>query len=354
MTLTDEMITHNSNNANSQNIINNYSYPESSLFTSEFVPDVTIPGNLATEDVIFVASIIAYAVGFGDIVDFYELFIEFRTVLENLSQEKSYTYIETYIIVYYINSTYIQSAVGSRVVTKEKSNTRPELTVSSTVSIIPYNLHIIDINCYQNNSTKNYITHLVICDKPNGAKNLYNISSLREIGNYAFQDCVKFEGFTDDLGLTIPHSMTKIGDYAFKNCHKIKAINFLNTNSLSIGDYAFQNCTGLTNIIINSNITSIGKSAFRGCSNLRNIIINCNTDNIGENAFLGVPSTYTDIRTIINNSSGKITKERLIYLGFNQLVVNMTLGSFDLIVDDSNTLTSCESDYMNISDGSTE
>jgi hypothetical protein len=341
--------------SNNQDIINNYQPPNGEFIViSPIPPSVFIPQYITVEDVIFVIGYFTGLLGAGGLSDLFgfglEVFNAWVDFWGSIDDSIYYSYIETYIIVYYKSATYFSTAIGARVITKEKSIVRPELTVTSKVSVIPYNLQFIEESCYSKDTNcRDYITHLAISNGKETSTNNYSSSKLAEIRDYAFSNCKNFEGFTDNLGLTIPHGVIKIGVSAFQNCHKIKAINFLNNNSLSIGDYAFQNCTGLTKIIINSNITSIGNSAFQGCSNLRNITINCNSDNIGENAFQGVPSTYTDIITMINNSSGKITKEKLIYLGFNKLAVYMALGSFDLIVDDSNTLISCESDYMNIS-----
>lgn len=377
-TLTNEMINHNYNIPNSQNIINNYPQPDPSLFTTQQpVPGVTIPGNLNMQDVIFVINMITTMTNMSALTNAFNsvmgLWTAIQDLLDSLNGPDNYTYIETYIMVYHQSNRYIQTAIGSRVVTKEKNRNRPELTVSSTVSVIPYTLLFIEENCYQNSSTKNYITHLVLANSQTGVANIYDIASLGEIRDYAFRDCVNFEGFSDDLGLTIPNSMYKIGIETFKNCSKLKSINFLNENNLSIGNNAFENCSRLTSLIIPSTVTSIGDSAFKGCTNLTSLIIfsgvnsvgnnafqgctnlkeiriNCDSNNIGENAFLGLSLTYEDIIALINNSSGKISKAKLIYWGFNKLAVNMALGSFDLIVNDSNVLINCDSTWMNISD----
>jgi hypothetical protein len=127
----------------------------------------------------------------------------------------------------------------------------------------------------------------------------------------------------------------------------------LNINAYvsSIGISAFQNCTGLRRLNIKSGIGSIGNDAFNGCINLTEIIFSYNGNDIGENVFKGVPFTYEHVRTMLYNSSGELTKKDLIKWGFTELAVTKAMGSFDLTVDENNTLIKCDSFWMDIGDG---
>jgi len=425
MSLTDAMIRHNSTIANSQSIVDNFSYGGGSDFiTSVPIPsNVSIPVYINEQDAIFITSVMmsidgrnAISLIFSFILQTYNII---QTMIDTENGANMYTHIETYIIVYYKSASFFYTAIGARVIQKEKNVYFPDLTVSSSVSLIPYNLQFIEESCYSADSRcRKYITHLAIGDSSRGAINDYSRSNLAEIRDYAFLNCIKFEGFSDNLGLTIPQKMRIIGIGAFQNCPKIKAIRFLNTNSLligdyafekciglkslninsnidSIGDYAFKNCTGLTSLNINSNIDSIGDYAFQGCTNLTSININSyignignnafenctnlrrlniksgvgsigndafngcinlteiifsyNGNDIGENVFKGVPFTYEDVRTMLYNSSGELTKKELIKWGFTELAVTKAMGSFDLTVDENNTLIRSESFWMDIS-----
>ena len=83
-------------------------------------------------------------------------------------------------------------------------------------------------------------------------------SSVRSIGNYAFQYCYSL------ISITIPSSVTSINIYVFQNCHSLTSITIPNSVT-SIGNYTFSYCYSLISITIPSSVTSIGTNAFVQC-----------------------------------------------------------------------------------------
>ena len=91
--------------------------------------------------------------------------------------------------------------------------------------------------------------------------NLGNVtlpSGLTSIGNYAFSGCT---GITE---MTLPDSLSKLGNYAFSECTNLEQIE-LGKGITSIGNYAFKNCTKILEVNIPDNITKIGTYAFQNC-----------------------------------------------------------------------------------------
>lgn len=139
-----------------------------------------------------------------------------------------------------------------------------------------------------------------ICDKAfdgysNFIGNLVISSSVRYIGNYAFNAC-KFTG-----NLNIPSSVKTISDYAFSNCTGFTGDLIIPDNVTSLGRGAFYNCTGFNGTLtIGSGITKIidytpgsygverGKGVFEGCTGLTgDINIPDTITSIGNGAFYG-------------------------------------------------------------------
>ena len=102
--------------------------------------------------------------------------------------------------------------------------------------------------------------------------------TVREIGDYAFQNC---QGIT---GVTIGSNITKIGDYAFRNCKTLKSISIPN-NVVEVGYSAFEGCALLNSATIGSGLTAIPSSMFNGCGNLETVKIGSNVTEIGSSAF---------------------------------------------------------------------
>ena len=97
-------------------------------------------------------------------------------------------------------------------------------------------------------------------------------STLKSIGNSAFKDCSAF------TSLGFPNSLTSIGDFAFSGCSKAASVTFTNDALVesgleTIGDEAFAFCSSLTSIAIPQAVTSIGSGAFGGCVGLTEIAL---------------------------------------------------------------------------------
>jgi hypothetical protein len=106
-------------------------------------------------------------------------------------------------------------------------------------------------------------------------------SSLKIIGNYAFQNCTNlgnitlpaglssignyaFSGCTSITEVVLPDSLENLGNYAFADCADLEHIEF-GKGITSIGNYTFRNCTRITEINIPDNITKIGSYTFQAC-----------------------------------------------------------------------------------------
>ena len=83
----------------------------------------------------------------------------------------------------------------------------------------------------------------------------------------------------------IPEGVTRIGRYAFKgHIHGKSTVQF--PSSLKeIGELAFWNCIGIEAISIPDGVTSIGKECFQACYELKTVSIPHSVQTIGENAF---------------------------------------------------------------------
>ena len=133
-----------------------------------------------------------------------------------------------------------------------------------------------------------------------GVKEVIIPSSVKEIGNQAFLNCVSLEK------VVIPESVTVIGQEAFYMCfslreielnvEKIEAMTFYDCDKLEkvvlgnktkiIGDQAFAYCGSLKSIVFNEGVKEIGSAAFMGCSVLvGEIIIPASVSKIGSCAF---------------------------------------------------------------------
>jgi uncharacterized repeat protein (TIGR02543 family) len=73
-------------------------------------------------------------------------------------------------------------------------------------------------------------------------------------------------------GLILPSSLKRIGNYAFENCSYLTSIN-IPEGVTYIGYGAFQACSNLTNMTIPDSITTIDSRAFGQCNGLKTIII---------------------------------------------------------------------------------
>ncbi len=94
-------------------------------------------------------------------------------------------------------------------------------------------------------------------------------SSVENIGDYAFSDCVNL------YGITIPETVTEIGIHAFSKCKSITEITVPDSVT-RVGEYAFENCSGMKKAVLGKGLTKIGTSSaefymFDGCFNLEQL-----------------------------------------------------------------------------------
>lgn len=134
------------------------------------------------------------------------------------------------------------------------------------------------------------------------ASKIYSDENVVE-GKFLIVDGVLKQYWGTDAEVTIPDSVTSIGDYAFAynttvkkvtwngqlkqignyafaDCVALTTINSsaagtfdLGTGLTTIGQYAFSNCTGAKSIVVREAVTSIGYAAFMGCANLSEITL---------------------------------------------------------------------------------
>lgn len=102
-------------------------------------------------------------------------------------------------------------------------------------------------------------------------------STVKTIGDYAFDNCKKLEK------INIPESVTSIGDCAFR-WTKIKKIIIPGTVSL-INYKLFCNCNSLEDVELQNGIKAIEFGAFSECNNLKELNLPKTLITIGQGAF---------------------------------------------------------------------
>ena len=102
-------------------------------------------------------------------------------------------------------------------------------------------------------------------------------SSVREIGNNAFQGCRAL------VGISMSH-VTAIGNYAFYGCSALQGVYLPNTLS-SLGEYAFASCQSLASVDLPGSVGTVPKSAFMGCAGLYSVTIGEGVTEIQAQAF---------------------------------------------------------------------
>ena len=94
---------------------------------------------------------------------------------------------------------------------------------------------------------------------------------VREIGQYAFENCINLHEF-DNSNDETTYETVKIGKYCFKGCSKLNRFAFKKSKKMDIGAYAFYDCTSLKTICINAdNFLTIGEAGFKNCVSLESI-----------------------------------------------------------------------------------
>ncbi len=103
-------------------------------------------------------------------------------------------------------------------------------------------------------------------------------STITEIGDYQFYNCINL------TGVTLPDGVKSIGLYAFAGCTKLVSVTIPSTVE-TIGNYAFNDCAGMTGFTLSNGVKSIGVGAFAGCTKLTSVTIPASVESIGDFAF---------------------------------------------------------------------
>lgn len=162
-------------------------------------------------------------------------------------------------------------------------------------------------------------------------------SNLKEIGRYAFGDCIAltnmnipegvsvlqqdtFNGCYKMSGVTLPSTLTYIGESCFRNCHALTHVDL--PQGLSEIDYnAFAYCSNLTSLTIPDSVTCINSGAFAYCGNLTSLTIPDSITYINSSTF-AYCSNLTSIT--IPDSVTYIDSDAFAYCGN---IENITIGS---------------------------
>lgn len=132
-------------------------------------------------------------------------------------------------------------------------------------------------------------------------RNLFNPTSLPDLGDYNRIDEYAFTG-CEDLALTsLPNGITTIDSYAFKDCKSL-ALTSLPNSVTKIGNNAFEGCTNLALTTLPNGITSIDSYTFSMCSNIVTFELPSSCKKIYGYAFqfsglteLTLPETFTNL-----------------------------------------------------------
>lgn len=141
-------------------------------------------------------------------------------------------------------------------------------------------------------------------------------NTLNSIEHSAFDWCKSLRE------IVIPSSVKKIGNFAFQRCHKLTSVKILDSGPVevgkdfyhfvaatrnnglkSIGESAFASCDSLTTVILPNSITTIGKGAFSSDRSLTNITLPSSLTELPEYIFrntslesITIPSSVSRIK----------------------------------------------------------
>ncbi len=171
-------------------------------------------------------------------------------------------------------------------------------------------------------------------------------SSLKEIGNDAFQNCLSLESFT------IPEGVEKIGPWALANNPQLTSI-VLPASVTTLGYGVFYNCSQLKSLTIPATVTQVDGSLVDYCNNLQTLIWNTTVDVPGyspnSNCFLcinssgGVAATYDannwpntivdgeaeSIRLTYSNSSGNTNQAFSCPIAFKAKNISLAMDFYE-------------------------
>lgn len=154
-------------------------------------------------------------------------------------------------------------------------------------------------------------------------------------------------GESNASAVYIAKGVTGIGNHAFDGMTTLETLEIENPTSLkSVGDYAFNGCDKLVGPLDLSGVTDMGKYAFNGCERLgsgennKGVTLSDELTTIPENAFntcglknVNIPTSCTEIgnNAFANNSLSQITElalpERLQKIGDNAFSLTMGEGN---------------------------
>lgn len=190
-----------------------------------------------------------------------------------------------------------------------------------------------------------------------GCMNSVIPDNIKEIGSYAFYDCVGLKN------LVIPSSVNSIGYYAFYNNGQLESIevaegnyyfrsennclikdnnvilgcknSIIPTSVVGISVYAFLGCDELLSITIPSSVTSIDSSAFENCYGLTEIIVDeNNTTYRSENNCLIEKATnalvFGCINSVIPESVTKINSYAFRGSGITEIVIPNSVTTIEM------------------------
>lgn len=127
-------------------------------------------------------------------------------------------------------------------------------------------------------------------------RSLYKVvcpDTVKEIGAFAFADCINLKYFTNFAQLNIKTIYTSafenceqlkkiefskelevLGGAAFAGCKNLRSVKFSQDSVLrEIGDHCFSGCEKLEHVELPDSVNKIGVSAFSGCLRLKKIMI---------------------------------------------------------------------------------
>ncbi len=113
--------------------------------------------------------------------------------------------------------------------------------------------------------------------------------SVSIIGNYAFGLCKRLES------IVLPKYLSAINNFAFYKCINLSSVEIFDS-TVEIGHYAFGDCINLEEITLPKSIVNIIDNTFDGCDSL---------------SIINIPQKKKRIKTIIENSKYRWTKEEL-------------------------------------------
>lgn len=113
-------------------------------------------------------------------------------------------------------------------------------------------------------------------------------STVREIGEYAFQDCCRLKA------IDLPQGLVQIGKGAFAGCRLLETIR-ISPLIQTIEVEAFSQCDSLTELILPPNLLEIKDCAFENCKSLASVDFPSSLRVIGKSSFKGTGLTELNL-----------------------------------------------------------